>query len=106
MKTPMIKLLVTAATLLAAPCSLPAGFTLTEMSTQSKACADCHKKESAAIYQQWGTSKHYRANVGCYECHLALPSDADAFEHHGQKISTIVTPKDCGRCHEAEVGEF
>lgn len=106
MKTPLIKLLAAAATFLAAPWSLQAGFTLTEMSAQSKACADCHKKESAAIYQQWGASKHYRANVGCYECHMALPSDADAFEHQGQKISTIVTPKDCGRCHEAEVGEF
>ena len=102
----MMKLLVAAATLLALPYSLHAGFTLKEMSVESKACADCHKKESGAIYQQWGTSKHYRANVGCYECHMALPTDADAFEHYGQKISTIVTPKDCGRCHEAEVGEF
>jgi formate-dependent nitrite reductase cytochrome c552 subunit len=106
MKTPLIKLLAAAAIVLAAPWSLRAGFTLTEMSAQSKACVDCHKKESAAIYQQWGTSKHYRANVSCYECHMALPADTDAFEHHGQKISTIVTPKDCGRCHEAEVGEF
>lgn len=106
MKTPMMKLLLAAAILPAAPLAVQAGFTLKEMSAESKACAECHKKESGAVYQQWGTSKHYRANVGCYECHMALPSDADAFEHHGQKISTIVTPKDCGRCHEAEVGEF
>ncbi len=83
-----------------------AGFTLPEMSPQSKACIDCHKKESPAIYQQWGTSKHYRGNIGCYECHMALPEDVDAFEHYGETISTIVTPKDCGRCHEAEVTEF
>lgn len=102
----MTKLLVAALLGLAAPWSLQAGFMPKEMSAQSKACADCHKKESAAVYQQWGSSKHYRGNVGCYECHMALPSDPDAFEHHGQTISTIVTPKDCGRCHEAEVGEF
>ena len=106
MKTPMMKLLVAAATLLAMPCLLQAGFMPKEMSAQSKACAECHKKESGAIYQQWGSSKHYRGNVGCYECHMALKGEPDAFEHHGQMISIIVTPKDCGRCHEAEVGEF
>ena len=46
---------------------------------QSKACAECHKKESPALYNQWGSSKHYRGNVGCYECHMALTSDLDAF---------------------------
>jgi hydroxylamine dehydrogenase len=106
MKTPMMKLLVAVTALLATPCLLQAGFMPKEMSAQSKACAECHKKESAAIYQQWGSSKHYRGNVGCYECHLALKGEPDAFEHHGQTISVIVSPKDCGRCHEAEVGEF
>jgi hydroxylamine dehydrogenase len=102
-----VKTLLRAATiLLVTPCSLPAGFTLKEMSPQSKACADCHKKESTGIYQQWGASKHYRGNVGCYECHMALPGEPDAFDHYDQRISTIVTPKDCGRCHEQEVGEF
>ena len=83
-----------------------AGFTLKEMSTQSRACAECHKKESPALYEQWGASKHYRGNIGCYECHMAVTNEADAFDHYGQTISTIVTPKDCGRCHEHEVGEF
>ena len=48
-----------------------------------KACADCHKKESPAIYGQWGSSKHFRGNVGCYECHMALTNDVDAFERGG-----------------------
>src|SRR5215470_13875323 len=100
MKNWTTKLILITVTLLA-PLLAQAGFTLAEMSPQSKACAECHKKESPAIYQQWGTSKHYRGNVGCYECHMALTNDVDAFEHYGQLISTIVTPKDCGRCHEA-----
>jgi formate-dependent nitrite reductase cytochrome c552 subunit len=82
------------------------GFTPKEMSIESKACVACHKKESAAIYEQWGSSKHFRANVGCYECHMADAKDPDAFEHEGQIISTIATPRDCARCHEQEVGEF
>ena len=67
---------------------------------------DCHRKESSAVYGQWGSSKHFRANIGCYECHMADAKDPDAYEHHGEIIATIVTPKDCARCHEREVAEF
>ncbi|MHC5003643.1 MAG: multiheme c-type cytochrome, partial [Planctomycetota bacterium] len=81
-------------------------FGLPEMSKQSKECVDCHKKESQALYQQWGSSKHYRANVGCFECHAAEPGDPDAMRHYDQTIATIVSPKDCGRCHSKEVEEF
>ncbi len=88
------------------PLQAHAGFTLNELSPQSKACVACHKTESNAVYGQWGSSKHYRANVGCYECHMADRKDKDAYEHHGELIATIVTPKDCARCHEHEVGEF
>lgn len=84
----------------------PAAFSPKTMTPQSMACVACHKKESAAIYEQWGSSKHFRGNVGCFECHTANEKDADAFEHYGQFISTIVSPKDCAKCHEKEVQEF
>lgn len=106
MKTWTLKSVLLVVALLGPMPEPQAGFTLTEMSAQSKACAECHKKENAALYSQWGSSKHYRGNVGCFECHMALTNEVDAFEHYGQFISTIVTPKDCGRCHEAEVTEF
>lgn len=77
-----------------------------ELSKQSKECADCHKKDQHALYQQWGDSKHYRANVGCFECHAAEKTDPDAFSHYEQTIAVIVSPKDCGRCHPREVNEF
>ena len=67
-------------------------FGLAEISKESKACIECHKKENAAIYQQWGSSKHYRANVGCFECHGADEKDPDAFKHEGVWIATLVTP--------------
>ncbi len=91
---------------LLAPLLAPAGFTLKETSPQSAACVACHKKESAVIYEQWGGSKHFRANVGCFECHTANEKDPDAYDHYGQFIATIVSPKDCARCHEKEVQEF
>lgn len=103
----MIPILTCAALMgAAAPTVARAGFTLKEISPESAACAACHKKESPVIYEQWGTSKHFRANVGCFECHSANKEDPDAYEHYGQHISTIASPKDCARCHEKEVQEF
>ncbi len=81
-------------------------FTLKELSPQTRACVACHRQESPSVYVQWGKSKHYRGNVGCYECHSANPKDTDSFEHYGETISTIVSPKDCSRCHEKAVKEF
>ncbi len=93
-------------TLLTSSLVASAGFTMKALTDQSKACVECHKKESSAVYGQWGSSKHYRANVGCFECHMANADDPDAYEHYGEKIATIVSPKDCARCHEVEVAEF
>ena len=79
---------------------------LPEISQETKACIDCHKLENTGIYQQWGSSKHYRGHVGCYECHMANEGEPDAFQHEGQWIATIVSPKDCSRCHTKEGTEF
>ena len=79
---------------------------LTELSKESVACVDCHKKESPSIYQTWGMSKHFRGNVGCFECHAAEEGDVDAYTHYDQLIAVVVTPRDCARCHEREVKEF
>ncbi len=79
---------------------------LTAISDESQACITCHKEKTPALYQQWGESKHYRGNVGCYECHKAEATDPDAFDHYTITIATIVSPKDCGKCHAREVVEF
>ena len=81
-------------------------YTVPDISAASRKCIDCHKKESPSIYEQWGSSKHFRANIGCYECHKAETGDPDAMLHEGQLIATIVSPRDCNRCHEKETGEF
>lgn len=81
-------------------------FGLRELTDQSKECITCHKKSSPALYQQWGQSKHFRGNVGCFECHAAGKDDPDAIRHYDQIISIIVSPKDCARCHSKEVEEF
>ena len=39
--------------------------TPTSMSDVSLECLECHATETTGIYQQWGSSKHYRGNIGC-----------------------------------------
>ena len=68
-------------------------------------CAKCHEKENPGLHAQWKNSAHGREDVGCIDCHAAEKKDADAFKHHGELIATLVTPKDCGQCHEAEAEE-
>ncbi len=80
------------------------------LSKETRECVKCHKRNNPGLVQQWGNSKHYRANVGCYECHKADASDPDAFIHDDKKvkkhISIIVSPKDCANCHPREVKEM
>ncbi|TPV96990.1 MAG: hydroxylamine oxidoreductase [Myxococcales bacterium FL481] len=77
-----------------------------DLTEQSRECVQCHQKETPGVVQQWGSSRHFRANVSCYECHAAHPNDADAYMHYGQRIATIVSPKDCGQCHPKATAEF
>ena len=83
-----------------------AGYFPKTLSDESRDCIECHKEKTPGIYQMWGDSKHYRANIGCFECHQAEEGEKDAFKHKGYRISVIVSPKDCAKCHEKEVNEM
>ncbi len=69
---------------------------------EGKSCVECHSKSSSGLTHQWRNSAHAQANVNCLDCHQAYEDDNDAIEHEGHVIATIVSPKDCGRCHEVE----
>lgn len=69
------------------------------------ACLKCHKESTPGIYMQWKDSKHGENEVSCLDCHGAEKADSDGFMHQGTLIATLVTPKDCGRCHEQESRE-
>jgi hypothetical protein len=72
---------------------------------EGEACVSCHQKASAGLTHEWESSAHAEAGVNCLDCHLADQVDADAIEHEGSIIATIVSPKDCGRCHSKEYKE-
>ncbi len=85
-----------------------AGFGFSTFAQSTKVagkCMTCHKEKTPGIYNQWYMSKHAENNVTCLSCHGAKKSEIDAFFHEGAYIATLVTPKDCGSCHEKEMKE-
>jgi hypothetical protein len=65
-------------------------------------CMPCHKEKTPGLYRQWYDSEHAVHNVTCIDCHGAEEGDADGFMHEEALIATLVTPKDCGECHQKE----
>jgi hypothetical protein len=92
------------------------------MSPQGKACVECHKNVSTGMFNDWAASRHAAANVTCIDCHQANPEDLDVTKSHAKEydkkdnkwadrkyyvpVATVVTPKDCSRCHPDEVKQY
>ncbi len=76
------------------------------VSASSKACVDCHAQANPGIVHHWRGSTHAEKGVGCVECHQAAEKEPDAYLHYGATIATVVTPRDCSRCHTAEGEQF
>ena len=77
-----------------------------KVSAPNKNCVDCHSVKSPSLVEQWRDSKHAIRGVACMDCHEAEKTDADAWEHEGNTIAVIVSPKDCSKCHSRENEEF
>ncbi len=92
------------------------------MSKQAKACIMCHKEEHPGLFADWANSRHAWANIGCLDCHQAEEHDPDVSKRHFEQyrrddskwgtpeykvpVATVVTPKDCSRCHPDEVTQY
>jgi hypothetical protein len=68
-------------------------------------CVVCHRARSPGLVRHWSESVHAGSGVACLDCHQADEGDPDAFSHRGKLVATLVTPGDCGRCHEQEARE-
>lgn len=78
------------------------------ISANNKKCIDCHIKKGIGEGQvnDWKQSRHAEKGIGCIECHKADAKDPDAYKHEGFIVATIVSPKDCSKCHEDAAKEF
>ncbi len=72
---------------------------------QDGECVSCHATATPGIVEQWRSSSHFENDVGCIDCHQAAAADVDGFDHHGRRISIIVSPLDCSQCHDKEFQE-
>lgn len=72
---------------------------------EGRACIPCHSQQNPALTEEWRLSAHGQHGINCYDCHRAQPGNPGAFDHNGFEISVIVSPLDCGRCHQKEVEE-
>ncbi|MFN2382289.1 MAG: multiheme c-type cytochrome [Guyparkeria sp.] len=84
----------------------PAAKTKAPTLARSEACVTCHTDTNPGIVAQWKESRHAKAGIGCYDCHHAEAGEPDAFDHMGETISVIATPRDCARCHKKEDAQF
>jgi hydroxylamine dehydrogenase len=106
----------------------------TAISNQTRTCLGCHRSVTPGIVADWQNSRmsvttparameaskrmrrvsfetlpgHLQdVAVGCAECHtMRSEAHADAFEHAGQTVHTVVSPDDCSVCHPVERKEF
>lgn len=92
------------------------------MPKEARACIECHKKENPGLFADWANSRHANANITCYDCHKAESFDPDVSQEHfkqyersdlkyGTKeykmpVTSVVTPKDCSRCHPDEAKQY
>jgi hydroxylamine dehydrogenase len=89
---------------------------------EAQACIECHRETTPGIFADWAKSRHANANITCLDCHLVQPGDRDIAQDHGKyygrsdlpwgeakykmDIASIVTPKDCSRCHPDEATQY
>lgn len=82
-------------------------------------CADCHYanggKPNPTHLQEWDTSAHERAGIGCEKCHGGNPNTVESFLAHqsivrGRGPETPVhpsrLPRTCGGCHSGPYAQF
>ncbi len=73
---------------------------------EGQVCIKCHELKTPGLYKMWRLGRMGQQGVNCYDCHKAEkrvdqnPGDPDGFDHRGFWIATIVSPKDCSRCHK------
>ncbi|MDT8303612.1 MAG: multiheme c-type cytochrome, partial [Sedimentisphaerales bacterium] len=80
------------------------------ISEEAQKCIDCHSKLDPGIVADWSDGRHAHANITCLDCHEAGAADADVSVEHLEltktRISAIVSPKDCSRCHPQEAAQY
>ena len=82
---------------------------------QQQQCRACHKQATPDVYKQWAHSKHFVANVRCFQCHGTLedfhktPPIEKCAACHFHEVETMQAKKPgmkCWDCHGQHIFEF
>ena len=80
------------------------------VSKEAQQCIECHSELNPGIVGDWSKSRHAHANISCLDCHAAGAADVDVSKEHLElsktRISAVVSPKDCSRCHPNEAAQY
>jgi hypothetical protein len=68
-------------------------------------CAECHRRETSAIVDQYERSQHALKGVNCLDCHRPAAGQG-AIDHNGFTIAKTLTAKNCAACHADEYDQF
>jgi hypothetical protein len=68
-------------------------------------CAECHRRETAAIVVEFERSRHVQRGVNCLDCHRPLEGQ-ESVDHRGFVIAKRLTAKNCAECHAAEYEQY
>ena len=73
----------------------------------SQECVDCHAEENPGIVTHWTGSTHAETRRGVpWSATRPWRASPTASSTTASRIATVVTPRDCARCHDAEEAEF
>lgn len=73
--------------------------------TATGKCAECHRRETAAVIDQYERSRHAEKGVSCLDCHQAAEGQ-ESMDHRGFVIAKNLTAKNCAQCHATEYEQF
>jgi len=89
---------------------------------EAVACIECRRATTPGTFVDWARSRHASANITFLDCHRVQPGDEDMDKGHEEDysrsdlpygdgkykvpVASIVTPKDCSRCHPDEVIQY
>ena len=82
---------------------------------QQQQCRVCHQQTTPETYQEWAKSKHFVANVRCFQCHGTFedfhktPPIEKCAACHYNEVETMQQKAPgfkCWTCHTAHVFQF
>jgi hypothetical protein len=68
-------------------------------------CAECHRRETPAIVDQFESSRHAAKGINCLDCHQPAQGQPSV-EHRGFRIAKSLSAKNCAACHAGEYDQF